>query len=277
MASSILFIVVLFFSIRGFFLAFPGVIARLLGFISGYIIAYSYRSQLAALIADKTSIELPLMVLQIISSAILFFSSLFLVGLATTSLFRLLAKILPFAKGLLKGDSTGSRVFGAACNGLIGASIVLLVLWGYAIFTDHKDPEDTLQQVANTFGNSLLALAITITGEKDNFSFKKTSYSFTSRSVNRAQKPTGSAVIVSEDNQHRRMALTTENPIIEMLNQSGDNTVNIQQLLKNKDVQDMLNNPAIQEQLIKQLNENPELMMDALNNPKFRELMEQFN
>ncbi len=255
MASSILFIAVLFFSVRGFFLAFPGVVARLSGFILGYFIAYSYRAPLAKLIDEKTNADLAPMIFQVLSGAILFFTTMFLVGLIVSGIFSLLTKIVPLSKGLLDSKSTSSRLFGAIFNGCIGASMVLIALWGYNIFSgNNSEPPDTLHKIAYVFGDSVLALAIEVAGA-ENINLDSITAITTSKTMTTAtaSTTTGSA---------------------EIFNSSS---IDLQNILKRDTVQGLLNDPVLREQLMQQLNDNPEQMMKALNNPEFRQLMEQLN
>ncbi|MEE8056463.1 MAG: CvpA family protein [Pseudomonadales bacterium] len=279
-ASSLLFIVVVFFSIRGFFRGFPGVVARLLGFILGYVMATVYRNSLATFIAERTTIDLPPQVLQIASSAILFFATLFSVGLIVTGIFSLLTKIIPASQGLLDGKSTISRIFGALSNGFIGAAMVLIALWGYGLVSNNTEPPDTLQTIANTFGDSMLSLvsktADLITNNSDNSPARK---KYPSHTTTAHQSPviveTGSAEIISASNPDKRISIKTITKLVEQLNPRTDTATDLDQRLKSEKVQDLLSDPAIRKMALEQLKNNPDQIMEALNNPKFRELLEQ--
>jgi uncharacterized membrane protein required for colicin V production len=163
MALSILVVVVIFFSIRGFFLGFVAVIARLLGIMLGYYVAFSYRYPLAEFIDAQTSLDSSPLFLQIATGAGLFFSTLFITSLIVSAIVKLISKLIPSSRELFDRQSPASRVFGSGCNGLLGATIVLIGLWGYGLLIDSPNPPDPLQKFANQVGDSLLSSIIFLT------------------------------------------------------------------------------------------------------------------
>lgn len=156
MVSSILLMAVLVFSIRGFFMGFPRVVARLLGFISAYIVSFSWRQPLAERLFEQQVVDVSPLILQVATGATLFFITLFLVTIIVTGVFKLAAKAIPGLSELVDKNAPGSRVFGAGTNGMIGAAVVLLGLWGYNLFTD-RAPDSQLDHIAHNLGNNLFA------------------------------------------------------------------------------------------------------------------------
>ena len=264
MASSILFIVVLFFSVRGFFLGFTGVIARLLGFVLGYFIAFSYRGPLASFIIAQTATDVPPMLLQVATSAGLFFTTLFVTGLLVTGFFTLITKLVPVSKELFDSKSPGSQVFGAGCNGLIGASLVLIALWGYALVMGNPEQPDTLQRIANRFGDSVLALASNIAGSDS----ATTTQSTTGPNFDNAENTD------KPDNKHT-FGIEAMRQLIRQTGAGETPAIDIKQLLENDNIQQLLNDPAIKNMALEQLQSNPEQVMNALNDPKIRQMLEQ--
>jgi uncharacterized membrane protein required for colicin V production len=280
MASSILFIVVLFFALRGFFLGFSGVIARVSGFILGYYIAYSFRDPVARLITESATVNIQPIVLQVISGTALFFTTFFITGLLVTALFKLLTKLIPALKNLFEKNSTSSRVIGATTNGFIGVAIVLIGLWGYALATDSKQPPDKLQQAANIFGDKLLAIAGSLSGIKNNSApgwFNKQSKTTTAPTASSPQTTRGSAEISSTADPQRQMKIETITELVNQQTGSANTGIDLQKLLNNEKLQELLKDPAMRKMAMDKLNDSPEKMMEALNNPRFRELLDKLN
>lgn len=225
MTTSILFIVVVFFSIRGFFLGFSGVVARLMGVILGYMIAFSYRQPLATFLSENTSSNLSPIILQVITGAALFFATLFIAGLLITTLFNLAAKLIPVLQNLLQQQSPGSRVFGAGINGLIGASLVLIALWGYGLMTNSNDKPDPLQGIANRFGDTLL--------------------SYANQLISHNQQATAVNTKISETQTHTLLQqLISSGQLKELLSKDAAKTDMLQELINHPE--QVLNNPEIQ-------------------------------
>ena len=117
MASSLLFIAILVFAVRGFFLGFVGVITKVVGLVLGYIIALSFRAKLAAWVISNTTINLPSVVIEVGCGAALFFSVFFSSGLIISACAGLIKKTIPVFKPILENDSTTGRITGALSNG----------------------------------------------------------------------------------------------------------------------------------------------------------------
>ncbi len=243
MASGLLSIAIIFFSARGFFLGFGGVLAKFLGLILGYLMAFNYRYTLAESINNNFTIDAPPMVIMVASSAILFFGTLFTVGFVINSFFVLMVKVIPALDFLLSPKEIGNRILGAVINGFIGAAIVLLALWGYALVIDSKQPPDDLQKFANRFGDSVLNIVSNIFNYNENGEITSAvpSLSFDWNSLT-----------------------------------SGDaSNVDLKQLLENQQLQDLLNNNEIRDLLLEQMEQNPDKVMEMLNNSELAELMNQ--
>lgn len=270
MAAGTLMLVIIMFSARGFFLGLPGVIARLLGMISAYVIAFSYRSDLAALLAARSHSGMPVLVFQVASSAILFFGTLFLVSLLVIGLFKLLVKLLPSLGAVLSKESTGGRITGALFNGAIGAGLVLAGIWLYGLTLGKGQHPDQLQRVANRFGDTLVNIAGLWLTDKDQPQHK------TSQTKLEVTTTTGTAEIVSTEDPKKRVLIKRLQEVVSSAASSGD-TSQLQDLLQSPQVQKLAKDPEIQQQLMKFLQDNPQQMMEAFNNPKIRELLEQMN
>lgn len=240
MTASILFIVTLFFAIRGFFQGFTAVIARLLGFLLGYYLAYSYRQPLAELISEHSSISASPMILQVAASASIFFATVFIIGLLVTGALALVTRLVPATKELFDKNSPGSRVFGAGTNGLTGAAIVLIGLWGYALTVTPSKPPDSLQQFANHFGDSVLALVSHMANDN----------------------PGKQALEGRQNDNFDRHSASSEN------NNSNRHGNGIQQLLQNKKIRNLLDDPAIKKMAIEQLTNKPQSFFEDLNEPQ---------
>lgn len=299
MVSSILLMAVLVFSIRGFFLGFPRVIARLLGFICGYIVSLSGRQPLANLLLEKQLVEISPLILQVLASAVLFFGTLFLVTVLVTSLFKLTAKVIPGLSELVDKDSPGSRVFGAGTNGFIGAAIVLLGLWGYNLFTD-KAPSSQLDHIANNLGANLLSFASSaISTKPTNTPQTRPSNKVAPVTVNRPIEDTqGSiqerlssmlgAINQSEEfdapinklNGNLNNNTNDNNDIMSSLNSTELNSTELNstelnKLLDNPDIKQLMSDPALRKMALENMQDNPQQLMDALNNPALRDLLNQ--
>lgn len=312
MASGLLIIALLVFAVRGYFLSLPGVIARLLGLLCAYFVAFSFRSDLAALLASKIQSDVHPMLLQVISSAVLFFGTLFLVSLVILSLFRLLTRLAPALRGILSRDALGSRLGGAALNGTVGAVLVLVGLWVYGFTLGKNSEADALQRFANRFGDSAFALTRRLLDSQsppDQTPQAVASTPSTSEDAPVASEEPeevvtaiirGTAEIRSEENPEKhvfieRYSAVTPKPKPEPLDllglgttpepePSGDEKSLLQQLvgatdlkelLKRKDVQEIAGDPKVRQKALEILQSNPELLNDAAQNPKYRKLLEQ--
>ena len=269
MAAGTLIIAIIFFSARGFFLGLPAVIARFLGLICAYFIAFSYRSDLAAVLAAKSDGKMHPLILQIASGAILFFGTMFLVSLIVVGLLKLLAKIMPPLAGVLSKEATGGRIGGAILNGAIGAMIVLAGLWIYGLTLGKNQAPDNLQRVANRFGDTLVVVARQILTRDSNTTPQQAS----SLRPSQSKTDTGTAEIFSNDNPEKRLFIQQ---IRDAFSTDSDSaSIDLPALLENDQIEELINDPAVREKAMEYIEANPQQMMEALNNPKFRELMEQ--
>ncbi len=272
MAAATLTLAVIFFAARGFFLGLPGVVARLVGLLAGYVIAFSYRRDLATALAAHSDGGLHPVVLQVVSSAVLFFGTLFLVSWVIGSLFKLLSRLLPPLRGLFTREATGSRIAGSALNGAIAACIVLTGLWAYGLTLGKDREPDDLQRVANRFGDTLLAVARGWLDDERPAKPATGTVSDTAANTAPQRSERGTAEIVSSENPERRVFVEQ---VREVLADKPNPDSDLQSLLQNGQLQDLVNDPAVREQALQYMQENPQQLMEALNNPRFRQLMEQ--
>lgn len=279
MASGILITAVLFFAVRGMFLGFSGVIARLVGFALGYLVAYHFRNPLAAYITSHSDIALPPIALQMISGLVLFIATMLISSALIKSLFKLLGKLLPGFNFLGSKDSTGSRLAGATVNGLIAAAVVLMGIWGYGKLSGKLNPEDELQLFANRFGDTVFTMVNDHT-ELDIQSFS-TTRSYQHRVSSSQNSPavttrttTGTAYIVSSDNPQKQLSIEQIREVIET------NSDQLGSLVANPDnstqLQELINNSELRDMALRQLQNNPEQFQQLLNNPQLQKMLEQF-
>lgn len=280
MASGTLILVTLIFAIRGYFLSLPGVFARLIGLVSAYFVAFGFRGDLAQLLATRWQGNSNPLVLQFISSAVLFFGTLFLVSFLVYGLFTLVSRLIPLLRNVLSRDATGSRVAGAVVNGLLGAAVVLVGLWAWGLTLGKHQPVDNLQRFANHFGDSLLAATLHFTRDHRDPATVTTDRTVTTNgtiaqsTTPSARSERGTAEIHSADDPDKRLFIERVRDITE----SGDagNAADLQTLLDNPDLQALANDPEVQRQALDYIQSNPDLLRDMLNNPKLRKLFDQW-
>ena len=158
MASGIVITAALLFAVRGMFLGFNGVIARLVGMALGYYVAYSYRADLSTYVVNQYQPNFPEIVIQTACAMALFFVAWATGSVAVSLLFKVLGNAIPGFKQLFNQDTVGGKITGALVNSAIGAAIALMGLWAFSTFTGKADISDPTQQLANRWGDSLFAL-----------------------------------------------------------------------------------------------------------------------
>ncbi|WP_101759843.1 CvpA family protein [Oceanicoccus sp. KOV_DT_Chl] len=306
MAGSILIVVVLIFALRGFFLGVSGVIGRIIGIVLGYYVAYQFQSPLATLISTQLGLNLPILVLKIISGLLLFVGTLFLTGLAVNMTFKIIGNIIPPLKAFSDKQSTTGKTIGAALNAGVAVFISLLVIWGIDQFRPNP-PDELVHNVANQLGSSLIGSINT-----EDWSIQKmTQFSSSGMDINTVTTMTqilnksastgsnsgnvsapnntlttsgksyskGTATITSATNPSKTLSIETTREVIEQVLQ--DNPQATQQLLQSPQVQEMLNNPEFRETAMQEFQKNlnngqfdPQQLQQLLNNPQLRELMD---
>jgi uncharacterized membrane protein required for colicin V production len=268
MASSVLMIAVIVFAIRGFFLGFVGVIGKAIGLVLGYVLAISYRSDAAIWVSSNTSISsinLPSMIIEIGCGAALFFAALFTTGFVVSACAGLLKKMIPPLEPILNKDSTAGRTTGAISNALLGAAIVLIGIWIYAMMGKGTVEPPLLQQVANTFGNHFFKVV------KQNSSLSLPNFNsptpapkvYTASPAALAPNTetttktttgttTGTAVIVSEANPDKKFSI--ESSYQQILETQGSAEGNdLSSMLGNEQLQALLNNPQVRQFAMEQI------------------------
>ena len=275
MASGLLITAVLLFAVRGMFLGFTGVISKLISLFLAYVVAFSFRYQLAVFLSENTSITLPITALQIVSGVILFFGTLFLSGFVISWLFKSLGNVIPGFNSLLDKDSLGGKITGATVNGLIGAAIVLIGIWGYGKFSSSYNPDDTLHKVANRFGDTLFSVVANnadVGISSFSTSQSTSTYVKTDSKKGTATTSTGSAFIVSSSNPEKSLSIES---IREVVESSGIDPNSLPIDTNSENMQALMNNTEVREKALEYLQENPQKIQEALNNPQLRQLLEQ--
>jgi hypothetical protein len=264
MAWSILFLAVLIFAFRGYFLSLPGVIGRVSGIICGYLLAFQHRQALGAYLAAQINYPLPALAYEGIAGVGLFFGSLLLISLTINYLCRLLAALIPALSPLLSKGTLTSRIGGAIGNSAIAVVFFLLGLWLYGLLIQ-PGQRDELQQVADRFGSSLFATAVQQYQQRE--TVVETSHS-------KLTHNTGSAVISSGN---KTLSIEVVNQANELLESIPADQV---QKLVNHDelqqqLQSALGDAEIQDMAQQFLRDNPEAIQEALQNPDIQKLIEQ--
>lgn len=274
MAWSILFIAMLFFAVRGFFLGLAGVIAKLLGIIGGYFCAIFYRTELAAMINTHIPNSLPDMVLHVISGAVLFFSAMLLISILTAMMFKTLGRIIPPLQPLFDKQSLTGKLAGAISNSFVAVAIVLTSIWALTAYTGKSYAPEPLQSAANKFGRTLFNSVIEHKGFTV-LTLQQTS--LTNRAVT-YQYNRGSATIISASNPEKKLSInTTQDTVgaIEPATRDPGRSEKLGHLMQNQTVQEFLSNPEIRNSILKQLKDNPEALKSALENVNLQQIIEQ--
>ena len=268
MASGLLSIAIIFFSFRGFFLGLSGVIARVLGIALGYVMAFVYRDTLAANLTQTFNLEVNPLLAVAGSSALLFFGTLFSVGFFIDILFKATAKLFPALETILLPKATGNRVLGAAANAIVGASIVLLGMWGYALVIDDNKPDSELQQFANQFGDKVLTVVESFIDD-DNSKTTSTVDSIKDQTQSSLQSLQLLKNLMNNSEGNSETGIST----------LDINTNDMANLLKNIDINSLIKHSSsdntINEEAINQLRDDPQKLMELLNNPKVQKALQQ--
>lgn len=262
MASSILFGVAFAFAVRGLQLGLVGVISRSSGVLLGYYLGFSYRAGAAEVVAARTGTDLPPLVLQAICGGVIFFTTLFLVAQCVSSIFKLLALVIPPVKTLIDNKSWPGKIAGSITNAVIGAIIVLLGLWGYDQVSKKPLPTTELQVFANDFGNAIFF------PESSSTSFISTKSSDTIESI----FSRGTATISSESDPEKTLSIESIREIFQTSPNSQFETIDPAKLMDSEQLQTLLEDPKIRQLVMDQLQENPEQLKDILNNPTLRDI-----
>ena len=156
---TVFIIVCSLFAFRGAMLGIIAWLTRILGLLSGYLLAFFYRQDLAH-IASIYLREWSPMLLQVICGFGLFFIGTVLVNMFISSLLDLLRKSHKKLNALLKNKTTTGRVLGAACNSVLGAFFVFIGIWAYGIGHSFQwvpalpENNQNMQNVANKIGQT---------------------------------------------------------------------------------------------------------------------------
>lgn len=305
MAGSLLIVIVLIFALRGFFLGISGVIGRLTGFILGYYISYQFQSSLAIFINTQLGLDLPILVLKILSGLLLFFGTMYLSSLAINTAFKLLSQIIPPIKAILDKNSMASKVIGATINASLATVVTLLLIWGVDQFRQ-STPDELTHQVAQHVGNTLIGSlntddwsiekfsqfstntlnASTITTMTQVFSQRSTpspsiiTAPNNTLSTSKKSNHKGSATITSMADPAKTLSIDTTREVIEQVLENNPQAT--QQLLQSPQIQAILNDPQLRDSAMQELQNNLNSgqfstgqLQQLLNNPQLRELLEQ--
>lgn len=281
MAWSILFIAVLIFAFRGFFLATPGVIGRCIGLVLGYLTAFLYHQSVANWLDSIIDSPLPPVAFKVIAGSGLFFLVVISINILVRLVCQGLSKALPFLSPILDKNALTSRLVGAVGNSCIAIALVLIGLWAYGQFSNPKNP-DELQLAANQFGDALFANVNA--GDFFNssyFSSTKTTISGNTRTTtttSRKSTGTGTAVIQTAT-ETIRLEAPHQQPSVDSIQQNID-IQQLGQLMQNQEVQEQLKTVLQNDQMMQMaedyIKNNPQALKDAMNNPQIRQLLQQF-
>lgn len=283
MAMAILITAVLVFAVRGMFLGFAGVIGRVAGIVCGYWAAYSYRYQLAELVASQASISIPSIVIELLSGVALFFGGMIAGSLVIGGLVKGITGAVPGLKVLANRESLPSKCAGAVTNSALAVAIVLSGIWGYGLASGDFDHSDPLQQHANRFGESVFSIVQKYSNlsladlDSNSLQLKDllepAANSTQSPALERSPQSSsvrGSAVIHSESNPEKTLSINSTTHII---SEAEDDNQQPQRVTSDT-IATMLDHQELLGTAQLQLEENPELLQQILNTPKLKTLLE---
>ncbi|MFA7555955.1 MAG: hypothetical protein WCY88_17055 [Spongiibacteraceae bacterium] len=306
MASGILITAVLIFAVRGMFLGFNGVIARLLGLVLGYSAAVMYRAPVAAFISEKINSGMPSLLIEILTGFGLFIGTVLLCNILVNSTLTMLANIIPGLKSITHKESIGSKITGAGVNGALAAAIVLMGIWAVDKATNTTPKDDQLHQIASRFGDSVFSVVSENTDltiqSFSNVSSSFNSYTRQSTSIisstptnNTLSTGKGTATITSSKDPSKTVSIENIREIFKSQNDSAADTlrsnssinsgapttltsgIDSQALLSNPQLQQLLQDPKAREMALEQLQNNPEQLQQLLNQPQLKKMLEQFS
>ncbi len=283
MAQALLIMAALFFAVRGFFLGFTGVIARVAGIVLAYVLVLTQRSNVTDYLAPMVPPSISRLVLEIGVSAGLFFLTVLMVTVLVKLLTKSLGTLIPASRTLLDPSTTTARIGGAILNAALAAVLVLSGIWGYTYFTGKHVQPPGLQLAANNLGNSLFPAIL----EGAEFIRTETTVATqtrngktTSRHETRVTKQ-GFATITSEENPDKQFSITTDaEPVIEAETPLDKETSKAIELLNNIDpsqLQNMLNNEQLQNFARDQYQKDPQKYQQMMNDPKVQALIEKLS
>lgn len=306
MASGILIIAIIVFAARGYFLSLPGVFARLIGLVSAYVVAFSFRQDVASIFISRAHSDVHPLLVQVISSAVLFFGTLFLVSLVIIGCFKLIARLVPLLRPVFAADQIGSRIGGATLNAGLGAALVLAGIWLYGLVLGSGAQPDQLQRFANRVGDAVFTLTLDLLADDAPDNTAPTTADSTTRVQQLATRfgaasptptPTpvtddtatewGTAEIRSSDNPDKHVFIERRHaaeqqppaplsdteralPVLENLPELEE----LQPLLNNEALRKMAADPELMQKALDMLQSNPELLKNATDNPQLRALLE---
>ncbi|NRB37196.1 MAG: hypothetical protein HRU20_01865 [Pseudomonadales bacterium] len=147
------------FALRGGVLGFISWLTKILGLIAGYLLAYSYRDDAAHIVSIYLREFSPLL-LQVVCGISLFFAGTILVNMFISSIIDFLRKTNKSLNQKLKYKSRQGRITGAVCNGVLGAFVALLGIWGYGVAHSYQwvpalaQNNHAMQNIANKVGEA---------------------------------------------------------------------------------------------------------------------------
>ena len=275
MSWSIFSVVTGAFVLRGLFLGFVGVISKVVGIILAYYITFNFRTPVAEFIATQTTLTIPITVLPIISSILLFFGTLIITGFAINLMCKLLATLAPPLKPLFSNGSITAKLFGAITNGAIGALLVLLGIWGYDKATEADPNRDTLHKLAHTVGTTVFTFAtegnnvnITSAFTKKNNDTQNNTHAVTTRTIK------GTAHIVSEEDPTKTVSIETMTQMLSEIAEKQNLNVDDNVLFETGKIQALIKHSAIKDMALEHMKNNPEAMLKLMQNPDIKPILE---
>lgn len=121
------------YALRGAALSLVLTVQRLMSLLAGYITAYCWHESLATTVQQKWLLQLPLTILQLCCSVLLFISTLLLVRFLMRGLILLLRHSSQYLNQRLAQKTWLGRMTGASINAAIGAALFIFGLSVYQI------------------------------------------------------------------------------------------------------------------------------------------------
>ncbi|MFT5579850.1 MAG: hypothetical protein ACI9WS_002610 [Paraglaciecola psychrophila] len=271
------------FALRGYFLGFVPLLARLVGYGATYYLSQRYADDLAVAIAANTAITLGPIALGIGSAIIIFVSCMLVSALLLSLLFALLSTLIPPLKRLFERRSLASKLLGAVANSMVAAIFVLTGAWAYQLVSPNSAIASIpLSQAVNWVGGNINAQLLRHSGTDLRQLIADNPLAQRSAAAHRTAAPAsvkstatgpGSAIIVSSTDPSRRLSLGDSAAAIAeddaaAAQHSAKKQQNPPTVADTTTEQSELSPPGLLETLL-----NSEALRGLINNPKIQQLI----
>jgi len=261
MVWTIFFLVIALFALRGLFVGFTGIIARLSGLLLGYLSILYYQPVAAEFIASLLAPTASSTVIGLLSTSGLFITVYFTISTLIQLAANGLGIVIPWLKPLLSKRSVSSAIAGLTVNAGVGGLLFLVGLWAYGMLVESPKENNALYMAADYVGGHIMktediSTVATLNRLLDNsaLSSEKTSTPAITQPSASTQTSIGTATIISEENPGKRLSLLQRYSPEQLTEIISDPTIN------EKLLNDISNNPDAIKKVEALINSNPELI-----------------